>query len=66
MVMEEQMTRSTYPRTEHLGEPTTPREARGKSGTPAVEFAKGIHGQKMKNWSLTGGDKGLKKEKKKY
>ena len=64
VVMEEQMTRSTYPRTEHLGEPTTPREARGKSGTPAVEFAKGIHGQKMKNWSLTGGDKGLKKAKK--
>jgi len=62
--MEEQMTRSTYPRTEHLGEPTTPREARGKSGTPAVEFAKGIHGQKMKNWSLTGGDKGLRKAKK--
>ena len=64
VVMEEQMTRSTYPRTEHLGEPTTPREARGKSGTPAVEFAKGIHGQKMKNWSLTGGAKGLKKAKK--
>ena len=64
VVMEEQMTRSTYPRTEHLGEPTTPREARGKSGTPAIEFAKGIHGQKMKNWSLTGGDKGLKKAKK--
>jgi len=63
VVMEEQMTRSTYPRTEHLGEPTTPREARGKSGTPAVEFAKGIHGQKMKNWSLTGGGTGFKKAK---
>ena len=63
VVMEEQMTRSTYPRTEHLGEPTTPREARGKSGTPAIEFAKGIHGQKMKNWSLTGGKGGFKKAK---
>jgi len=64
VVMEEQMTRSTYPRTEHLGEPTTPREARGKSGTPAIEFAKGIHGQKNKNWAATGGPAGLRKAKK--
>jgi len=60
VVMEEQMNRSTYPRTEYLGEPTTPREARGKFGTPAIEYAKGIHGQKQKNWSATGGPTGLK------
>ena len=60
VVMEEQMTRSTYPRTEHLGEPTTPREARGKFGTPEVEYSKGIHGQKMKNFGLTGGPAGFK------
>ena len=55
MVMKEEMNRSTYPRREHLGEPTTPREARGESGTPALEFAKGIHGQKNANWIKTGG-----------
>jgi hypothetical protein len=64
VVMEEQMTRSTYPRTEHLGEPTTPREARGIAGTPAVEYAKGIHGQKNKNWAATGGPAGIRKAKK--
>jgi hypothetical protein len=63
VVLTEQMNRSTYPRREYLGEPTTPREARGVSGTPAVEYAKGIHGQKMKNWNLTGGLAGLKKAK---
>ena len=64
VVLEEEMTRSTYPRTEHLGEPTTPREARGIAGTPAVEYAKGIHGQKNKNWTATGGPAGLRKAKK--
>jgi len=59
VVMEEQMTRSTYPRTEYLGEPTTPREARGKFGTPEVEYSKGIHAQKMKNFGLTGGPAGF-------
>ena len=52
VVMEEQMNRSTYPRDEYLGESTTPREARGEFGTPAVEYAKGIHAQKNKNWKL--------------
>ena len=60
VVMEEQMTRSTYPRTEYLGEPSTPRAARGKFGTPEVEYSKGIHGQKMKNYGLTGGPAGFK------
>ena len=60
VVMEEQMNRSTYPRDEYLGEPTTPREARGKFGTPEVEYSKGIHGQKMKNFGLTGGPAGFK------
>jgi hypothetical protein len=63
VVLEEQMNRSTYPRTEYLGEPTTPREARGVFGTPAVEYAKGIHGQKNKNWALTGGSSGFPKAK---
>ena len=63
VVMEEQMTRSTYPRTEYLGEPTTPREARGKFGTPALEFAKGIHAQKNKNWMAIGPVTGYKKAK---
>ena len=58
--MEEQLNRSTYPRTEYLGESTTPREARGKFGTPAIEFAKGIHGQKNTNWIKTGGLNGFK------
>ena len=63
VVMTEQMNRSTYPRNEHLGEPTTPREARGKTGTPAIEFAKGIHGQKNTNWINTGGINGFKTAK---
>ena len=63
VVMEEQTTRSTYPRIEYLGEPTTPREARGEFGTPAIEFAKGILGQKMNNWKLTGGPAGFKTAK---
>ena len=58
------MTRSTYPRTEHLGEPTTPREARGTSGTPAVEYAKGIHGQKIKTWSANRWPSWIEKQKK--
>ena len=64
VVLEEQMTRSTYPRDEYLGEPTTPREARGKAGTPEVEYSKGIHSQKMKNYGLTGGPQGFKTAKK--
>ncbi len=64
VVMEEQMNRSTYPRTEYLGEPTTPREARGKFGTPEVEYSKGIHAQKMKNFGLTGGPAGFKTARK--
>ena len=63
VVMEEQMNRSTYPRTEYLGEPTTPREARGKFGTPEVEYSKGIHGQKNKNWLAIGPMTGYKKAK---
>jgi len=63
VVMEHQVNRSTYPRDEYLGEPTTPREARGKFGTPAIEFAAGIHGQKVKNWNATGGRTGFKKAK---
>jgi len=65
VVMEEQMNRSTYPRTEHLGESTTPREARGRFGTPAIEYSKGIHGQKMKNFGLTGGPAGFQTAKRK-
>ena len=61
--MEEQPNRSRYPRDEYLGEPTTPREARGKFGTPAIEYAKGIHGQKNKNWLKTGGLTGFKTAK---
>ena len=57
------MNRSTYPRDEYLGEPTTPREARGKFGTPAIEYAKGIHGQKNKNWLSIGPVTGYKKAK---
>ena len=60
VVMTEQMNRSTYPRNEYLGEPTTPREARGKFGTPDIEYSKGIHGQKMKNYGATGGPAGFK------
>ena len=60
VVMEEHMTRSTYPRTEHLGEPTTPREARGKAGTPEDEYSSGIHAQKQTNFGLTGGPTGFK------
>ena len=61
--MEEHGNRSRYPRDEYLGEPTTPREARGKFGTPALEFSKGIHGQKNKNWLKTGGLNGFKTAK---
>ena len=60
VVMEEEMDRSTYPRDEYLGESTTPREARGKFGITTNEFTKGIHGQKMKNYGLTGGPTGFK------
>ena len=63
VVMKEEMNRSTYPRTEHLGEPTTPREARGKFGTPEVEYSKGIHGQKNTDWINTGGINGFKTAK---
>ena len=58
--MEEQMTRSTYPRDEYLGEPTTPREARGKAGTPEDEYSSGIHAQKQTNFGRTGGPTGFK------
>ena len=60
VVMEEQMTRSTYPRDEYLGEPTTPREARGKAGTPEDEYSSGIHAQKQTNFGRTGGPTGFK------
>ena len=60
VVMEEQMTRSTYPRNDYLGEPTTPREARGKAGTPEDEYSSGIHAQKQINFGSTGGPTGFK------
>ena len=57
--MEEYTTRSTYPREEYLNEATTPRAARGKTGTPTDEYASTIMHQKQVNWSTLHGTDGF-------
>ena len=47
VVLEEWGTRSTYPRSELLNEPTTPRQARGVSGNYPLGISEGIIGQKL-------------------
>ena len=47
--IEEYATRSTYPREDHLNEPTTPRSAIGVAQN-AFEYTAGILGQKQSNW----------------
>ena len=56
--IEEYTTRSTYPRKDHLNEPTTPRAAIGKSQNES-EYTEGIVGQKQINWGILAGTNGI-------
>jgi hypothetical protein len=56
--IEEYTTRSTYPREDHLNEPTTPRSAIGLSQNE-FEYATGIVGQKQSNWGEMAGTGGI-------
>jgi len=57
-VIEEYGTRSTYPRSDDLGKPTTPQSAIGKSAT-AADYSQGIVAQKIAQWGVYTGSSGF-------
>ena len=56
--IEEYATRSTYPRENHLNEPTTPRAALGKA-LNKKDYALGVVAQKQANWGTMNGAVGF-------